>query len=481
MACCFYQKQVFIKEKEYNDLWRKQVIYQLLTDRFARDEDDFEHPSQGRKYLGGTWRGIIKKLDYIQSLGCTAVWISPIVKNIESQTGYGEAYHGYWAQDFTELNNHFGSSQDLKDLVNSLHKRGMLCMIDIVVNHMGHAGTQAIDYTQFKPFNQANDFHPWKYIQDYNNQEEVVKGWLGDNCVNLPDIKTEKPSVRKFFKKWISDLINTYKFDGIRIDTAKHVEKSFYPSFIETANVFTTGEIFHGNPKYAGIYQNYMPSIINFPFYYQLREAFSSPRKPMLEYYQKGVLDIRHSFRDTTILCNFLENHDVPRFFSQTQDNALALNALAATIFSDGIPVIYYGQEQRFSGGNDPDNREGLWVSKYDTSNFVFECISLFIRLRQRLVAKYPKFCTQLSQMVYVDNRVYAFYRPGILLVLCNGGRKMRKTIQIDISSFSSHTNQVFVDALTQSRIQATEKILNLTVKYGLPLVCIFMFSQKVF
>ncbi|EPX73663.1 alpha-amylase [Schizosaccharomyces octosporus yFS286] len=473
MSCCFFQKKTFVKEKEYNDTWRKQVIYQLLTDRFARDEDDFEHPSQGRTYLGGTWKGVTKKLDYLQLLGCTAVWISPIVKNIEGQTGYGEPYHGYWTQDFTKLNSHFGTSEDLQDLVNNLHKRGMLCMVDIVVNHMAHPGKEAVDYSQFTPFNQANDFHPWKYIQDYNNQDEVVSGWLGDDCVNLPDIKTEKSSVRKFFQKWISDLVNTYKFDGMRIDTAKHVEKSFYPPFIKSANIFAAGEIFHGNPKYVGVYQDYMPSVINFPLYYQLREAFSYPRIPMFEYYQKGVLDIRHNFRDPTILCNFLENHDVPRFFSQTQDNALALNAIAATIFSDGIPVIYYGQEQRFSGGNDPDNREGLWLSKYDTSNFLFECISTFIRLRQSLIKKNPKFCVQLSQKIYLDKRVYAFYRTGVLIVLCNGGRQTRKTIIVDTSSFSQNPNQVYVDAFSKSRLQSSEQKLNLTIKYGLPMLLV--------
>ncbi len=108
--------------------WRSQSIYQVMTDRFARTDLSTSapcDPSQG-VYCGGSWQGLIKKLDYIQDMGFTAVWISPVVKQIGSDTGDGRAYHGYWAQDIYSLNANFGSADDLKALSAALHGRGMV-------------------------------------------------------------------------------------------------------------------------------------------------------------------------------------------------------------------------------------------------------------------------------------------------------------------------------------------------------------------
>ena len=108
--------------------WRSRSIYQLLTDRFARTDGSTTATCDTASgiYCGGTWAGIIKKLDYIQGMGFDAVWISPVTKNIEGKTAYGEAYHGYWQQDLYAVNGHYGTSDDLKELSRALHGRGMV-------------------------------------------------------------------------------------------------------------------------------------------------------------------------------------------------------------------------------------------------------------------------------------------------------------------------------------------------------------------
>lgn len=108
--------------------WRSRAIYQVLTDRFARTDGSTTATCNtgDRVYCGGTYQGLIKKLDYIQNMGFTAVWISPVIKNIEANTGEGEAFHGYWGQDFNSLNSHFGTADDLKALSTALHNRGMV-------------------------------------------------------------------------------------------------------------------------------------------------------------------------------------------------------------------------------------------------------------------------------------------------------------------------------------------------------------------
>src|SRR6478736_4489973 len=84
--------------------WRDQVIYQIMIDRFANGDPNNDinvEPSVPGKFHGGDWQGVIDKLDYLQSLGVTTLWISPVVKNVEEDAGIS-GYHGYWAQDFTQ-------------------------------------------------------------------------------------------------------------------------------------------------------------------------------------------------------------------------------------------------------------------------------------------------------------------------------------------------------------------------------------------
>jgi alpha-amylase len=111
--------------------WRDRSIYQVMTDRFARSDESLTaecNPEEGR-YCGGSWNGIIRRLDYIQGMGFDAIWISPITKNVEGSTAYGEAYHGYWQQDLYSLNAHFGTPDDLKRLSQAVHSRNMVSQI----------------------------------------------------------------------------------------------------------------------------------------------------------------------------------------------------------------------------------------------------------------------------------------------------------------------------------------------------------------
>jgi hypothetical protein len=236
-------------------LWALNVDpLQLLTDRFAL-EGGGTTPcvTDDRKYCGGSYQGIIGKLDYIQGLGFDAVWISPIVANVEGFTYYGEAYHGYWAQDINKLNPHFGSPKDLDALSKALHARKMYLMVDIVVNHFGPANSSA-SFASFNPFNQPSYFHPKCLITDYNNQTDVEQCWLGDGNLALADVNTEDEWVVETYYCWIQSLVKEYAIDGIRIDTVKHVRKDFWPEFAERSGVYTVGEVYDGDTAYVKDY-----------------------------------------------------------------------------------------------------------------------------------------------------------------------------------------------------------------------------------
>ena len=119
--------------------WREEVIYQLLVDRFANGDagNDFNVDlSAPGKWHGGDWKGVEDKLDYLADLGVTTLWISPVVKNVETDAGF-DGYHGYWTQDFSSPNPHFGDIPALRHMVNAAHEKGMKVILDIVTNHVG--------------------------------------------------------------------------------------------------------------------------------------------------------------------------------------------------------------------------------------------------------------------------------------------------------------------------------------------------------
>ena len=109
--------------------WEDRVIYQVLTDRFAKGPGSAQPCEDLSNYCGGTWRGIYEHLDYIAGLGVDAIWISPVLANIPVPS----AYHGYWAKSLTALNDHFGTAADLEQLIDGAHSRGLLVMIDVVM------------------------------------------------------------------------------------------------------------------------------------------------------------------------------------------------------------------------------------------------------------------------------------------------------------------------------------------------------------
>lgn len=119
--------------------WRDQVIYQIMIDRFDNGDPNNDinvEPGIPGRYHGGDWQGVIDRLDYLEDLGVTALWISPVVKNTEQDAGFA-SYHGYWTQDFLRPNAHFGDLTKLRELVDKAHERGMLVILDVVTNHMG--------------------------------------------------------------------------------------------------------------------------------------------------------------------------------------------------------------------------------------------------------------------------------------------------------------------------------------------------------
>ncbi|KAJ5466958.1 hypothetical protein N7475_004710 [Penicillium sp. IBT 31633x] len=407
--------------------WRSQSIYFMLTDRFARTDGSTTAAcdTEERQYCGGTWQGIINQLDYIQGMGFTAIWITPVTAQLTENTKYGEAYHGYWQQDINALDPNYGTADDLKALASALHERDMYLMVDVVANHMGYAGAgSSVDYSKFSPFNDASYFHSYCPIKDYNNQADAEGCWLGDDSVSLPDLNTESEEVQKIWYDWIGTLVSDYSIDGLRIDTVKHVPKDFWPAFNAAAGVYCVGEVFDGDVDFTCPYQEVMDGVLNYPIYYPLLNAFKSTSGDMAGLYN-AINTVKSACKDTTLLGTFLENHDNDRFASFTDDISLAKNAAAFTIMADGIPIVYAGQEQHYSGGEDPANREALWLSGYNTDSELYKLIASANGVRN-VAVKGTNYTIYQNYPIYKDESTLAmrkgFAGSQTITVLSNKG-----------------------------------------------------------
>ncbi|KAM0718307.1 hypothetical protein Q7P37_006639 [Cladosporium fusiforme] len=409
------------------DGWRNKTIYQVMTDRFAIPAGktvDKCDPTLGT-HCGGTWRGITEHLDYIQEMNFDAIWISPIVAQMPDWTSDGEAYAGYWQQSLYEINLSFGSEADLVELIDEIHKRGMLVMLDIVVNHMAIPGphTDDMKYGTMHPFSEEKYYHTYcKGGYDDNDLHSLQDCWLGGDGTLLADLDSESDEVRQMLGLWIKNQIWKYGIDGLRIDAAINVPSDFFTGFMEDADVFATGEVYSEQIELACKWSSTIGSILNYPLVFQLTYALMGPEGNMQKL-ADTIQSISEECHDVTVLGNFAENHDVVRFRNRTEDMSRAHNIATYVLTHDGIPIIYYGQEQHLTGGTEPyTNRAALWEFEYDQDAELYKHIAKLNLFRRHVSRNYASYLTTESKTIDIGANTIAFAK---------GGDKMPKAVTI--------------------------------------------------
>ncbi|KAG8921420.1 hypothetical protein FRC02_000240 [Tulasnella sp. 418] len=428
--------------------WQSRSIYQLLTDRFAKTTGEGGTcNTEDRRYCGGTWKGIINKLDYIKNMGFDAVWISPIVENIGGDTPYGQAYHGYWTLNINNLNSNYGTADDLKALSSALHAKGMYLMVDIVVNHVAATTTPpTLTYDGYAPFNQATDYHsPFCFIKDYQNQTDVENCSIGDDKVALVDLNTNSDRVKQTFNDWVKKLVQDYSIDGLRIDTVKHVQKDFYPEFVKAAGVFTLGEVLDTRFDYTGDYTNYMDAVFNYPEWYNVLDTFQNSTGN-IQRAVDAVSQSAKSYKGGGLLStsSFSENHDNARLPARIPDPILVKNIITWTFVGDGMPTLYYGQEASYAGAEDPANREALWFTSYSADVSLYKYITK-LNAARKLAITNKSFLSTPRKVVSSDAHNIAISKAPLLSVFTNGGQGYSGSYTVTNTGLSSGTTLVDV------------------------------------
>ncbi|KAF4614639.1 hypothetical protein D9613_002835 [Agrocybe pediades] len=410
-------------------------------------------------WCGGTWKTLQDNLDYIQNAGFTAVWISPVNQNYEGpRTAYGDPYHGYWMADITKLNSRFGTADDLKALSAELHRRNMYLMVDVVVNNVMSTSITP-DYSKYL-FKDASFYHPYCPIQ-WGNTTSEQNCWLGDEKVPLPDVDTSNPAVVSQYGDWIQQLVQEYSIDGLRIDAAKHVQDGFWPGFCSKAGVFCMGEVFGGQDidpiaHYQG--PQALDSVLNFPLYTALLSGFSIPGPQNMSAVVQVFEDSKTKFKDVGLLGNFLENQDVSRWHNLTVDPQSMYNAMTFTFMSDGIPVVYYGQEQYFSGNSDPFNREALWTSGYQQTD-AYKLMTTLNKLRNFLVNT-TDWAKQEAQILTSSPHGIALIKGPVISIVTNIGSPPQDNVHIAVNTpYASSTALTNILTCQQWAVGAKGKI----------------------
>jgi alpha-amylase len=279
-------------------------------------------------------------------------------------------------------------------------------MVDVVANHTGPIG---MDFSQINPLNQAEYYHDDCQINDWANQTEVEYCRLAD----LPDLDQDNSFTRTYLKNWVKNLVADYDFDGIRIDTIPEVGKDFWKEYGEAAGVFQMGECFNGDPAYVGPYQDSITALFNYPMYYTISDVFGNGDSFIKVSNRYSVENL--AFTDVDALGVFVDNHDNARFLcNHPYQNAQLAAATVFSLTTRGIPFVYYGTEQYYSGCSDPENRESLW-NDMNTDSDLYLTIQ---RVNQQ--RKSQQIWNEQWVDRYHSQNFFAFSRGEFLVALTN-------------------------------------------------------------
>jgi len=431
------------QQRDFQD----EVFYFVLPDRFYNGDEsnDLGAAASDKKravsrggldkthkgmYHGGDLAGLTDKLSYLDNMGITAIWLTPVLRNQAMQAGTS-GYHGYWILDFTEIDPHLGSNADLKHFIEQAHKRNIKVFFDIITNHTadvikykechGEDGLGWIvkgndcpykssaklaeddTYTPLIPVGSENLKTPnWlNNIDVYHNQGD--SHWAGESSIRgdfagLDDVDTNSDKVVAGMVDIYKAIIDEFKPDGFRIDTVKHVNMEFWqtfsPALVEHAktqgidNFFMYGEVYSFEPELLSRFtvEGKLQSVLDFALQGALQKTLVEQQGTDVlatlfakdDSYQTTHDDIENT--NVNQLVNFTGNHDMGRFayslkqskhnYSESEQIKRNLLAHAMLYFSRGVPVIYYGDEQGFVGdGGDQGSRQDMMPSKVASYN----------------------------------------------------------------------------------------------------------------
>lgn len=426
------------------------LVYFLMPDRFSNGDKSndriagLKDQSLNRDSIflrhGGDLQGVTNHLDYLQKLGVTSLWMTPVVENDMPD----RTEHGYAATNNYAIEKRFGGENAYLTLSDSLHRKGMKLIQDIVYNHFGRFHFLVQDapskdwlhqwptYTQTH-YREQVLFDPYHSKSD---EEKMINGWF---TTEMPDINHENVFVEKYLTQNAIWSVETFGIDAFRVDTYKYcnvevmnrVNKALLDEY---PKIFTFGECWvDGVSSQAYFVENNL----NIPFKSNLMATsdFSLlfggilPALNETNNWNNGVIKLYSTLAQDFLYKKpsnnviFLDNHDMTRILSSLGESIPKLKmAYAWLLTCRGIPQMYYGSEVLMKGISNPDgwvrlDFPGGWEG--DAKNaFTEKGLSTqeadFLHYVQRLgnFRKKASAITKGAFMQYLpDNGLYVYFR----------------------------------------------------------------------
>ena len=487
-----FNQSYSIKKRKENSRNRKSfdssdMMYLIMPDRFAngneKNDSDSNLQEKANRSLpggrhGGDIQGIINNLDYLQSLGVTALWSTPLCE--DNDKGY--SYHTYGQSDVYKIDSRYGTNEDYVRLSSEMKKRNMKLVKDYVTNHWGAEHWMFKDmptydwFHQFPGYKQSNYRMTTQYDTNASATDAklCMDGWF---VPSMPDLNQSNPLVLNYLTQNAIWWIEYADLDGFRVDTYSYNDKAGiakwtkaitdeYPYFNIVGEVWMHDQAqisyWQKDSPIAKIqsYNSYLPSVMDFTMHDVFGNVFNEDNPNwndgMIKFYENFVNDFLYDNPNNLLI--FAENHDTNRF-NQNYKNDLNKYKMAMTILATmrGIPQLYYGSEIGMAGDKgkgDADIRQdfpGGWASD---KNNAFTASG-----RTAEQAKYFDFTAKVFNwrkskpvihngklMHYLpDNNVYVYFRyndtESVMVVVNNS--KEKQTLKLDrfkesLASYSS-------------------------------------------
>ena len=353
-----YINSADIMEKEE---WLSQAcFYQIFIDRFCigdREKDktyinlkwgDIPNP---KSFAGGDIKGITEKLDYIKELGFDALYLTPIFKSPSN--------HKYDIVDYFEIDEQFGNKDDLRVLVDELHKRGMRIVLDAVFNHVSELNDKFRDVTEK---GRGSEYFDWFVINGDLPEKHPLNYEVFAGCKYMPKWNTSNLKVQDYLISIAKYYISEFDIDGWRLDVSDEISHDFWRKFRKEVKAakkeaVIIGENWHDASNY--LRGDQYDSIMNYAFTKAALDYFAYDKLGAEEMAWK-LNDIlaRNSNTVNDMMLNLLDSHDTDRFFSEVHEDKGKLKAALALLYMfPGEPSVFYGTECYTVGGYDPDCR----------------------------------------------------------------------------------------------------------------------------
>ena len=425
--------------------WMKSaVFYQIFVDRFhmgdKKKDISYINTKWGevptpKSFCGGDIRGIIQKLDYLESLGISAIYLTPVFSSVSN--------HKYDISDYYNVDRHFGTNEELKELVEKAHARGMKLVLDAVFNHCSENISQFQDVLEKGA---KSEYFDWFVIRGDKVSEKRDNYETFAACEYMPKFNTSNPKVQRYLLDIAVHYIKEYDIDGWRLDVSDEISHYFWRKFREEVkaakrDAVIIGENWHdANSNLRG---DQYDSIMNYAFTKACLDFFAtdSINAQQLVWRLNGLL-MRNSSIVNQMMLNLVDSHDTHRFYKEVNRERWKMKAALALLYLfRGTPCILYGTEILIWGGYDPDCRRCMdWEVTGPGGEYgdVWELLVRLSKIRreygladgiQKLDATEEMFCLsnetkqgEIKLYINLGDEEVAGVKAGSFQVLVNGG-----------------------------------------------------------